>query len=231
MSGKRSTLANEFASTMQQLAAEAEKATPRRTELSAVPAPTDDLRKEFDDIQGRLAGLERAMNAGLDKLTAGLTDKSGELEGVMQRVDENLVALRKSETVNQRLFNSMHDELKAYRDNFMRDSLQKPFIRDLVVLFDDLSTVVAQMQSAGAASQWCGNLENAIHAIIEILQRMDVTIIEPRDKVERTMHRVVSYEPADFEEEDEQIVLRLKRGFLWRGQLLRPEEVVAKRFN
>ena len=32
-------------------------------------------------------------------------------------------------------------------------------------------------------------------------------------------------------EEDGQIVMRVKRGFVWRDQVLRPEEVVAKRFG
>ena len=49
--------------------------------------------------------------------------------------------------------------------------------------------------------------------------------------VDRIFHRVVSYEPADFAEEDGRIVMRIKRGFLWRDQVLRPEEVVAKRFQ
>jgi molecular chaperone GrpE (heat shock protein) len=49
--------------------------------------------------------------------------------------------------------------------------------------------------------------------------------------VDRAFHRVVSYEPADFAEEDGRIIMRVKRGFLWRDQVLRPEEVVAKRFG
>jgi molecular chaperone GrpE (heat shock protein) len=78
--------------------------------------------------------------------------------------------------------------------------------------------------------QWSANLDNAIHSLLEILNRMEVTEIEPKDTVDRAFHRVVSYEPADFVEDEGRIVMRVKRGFLWRGQVLRPEEVVAKRF-
>jgi molecular chaperone GrpE (heat shock protein) len=49
--------------------------------------------------------------------------------------------------------------------------------------------------------------------------------------VDRALHKVISFEPADFAEEDGQIIMRVKRGFLWRDQVLRPEEVVAKRFS
>jgi molecular chaperone GrpE (heat shock protein) len=125
-----------------------------------------------------------------------------------------------------------------YRDNFLHESLQKPFIRDLVIVFDDLSRLLAQLQSAvneenkrGPLTQWRDNLENAIHSLTEILHRMEVSEIEPKDMVDRALHKVISFEPADFAEEDGQIVMRVKRGFLWRDQVLRPEEVVAKRFN
>jgi len=49
--------------------------------------------------------------------------------------------------------------------------------------------------------------------------------------IDRALHRVVSYEPADFPEDDGRIVMRLKRGFLWRDKLIRPEEVIAKRWG
>ena len=58
-------------------------------------------------------------------------------------------AIRESETVNQKLFDSLHEELISYRDNFVRDSLQKPFIRDLLVLFDDLSSAGRAIREGG----------------------------------------------------------------------------------
>lgn len=71
----------------------------------------------------------------------------------MQRIEEHLVAIRGTESVNQRLFNSLHQELKNYRDDFLRESLQEPFIRDRVVLFDDLTSLVAQMELAANNSE------------------------------------------------------------------------------
>jgi molecular chaperone GrpE (heat shock protein) len=150
-----------------------------------------------------------------------------------------MAALRNTESVNERLFDSLHEELIKYRDNFLYESLQKPFIRDLLILFDDLSGLSSQLQTAveaneakrGKLVQWRDNLENAIHSLTEILHRMEVSEIEPKEMVDRAFHRVVSYEPSDFAEDDGRIVMRVKRGFLWRDQVLRPEEVVAKRFG
>lgn len=228
-------LADEFTSTMQQLVAEAEKTIgPAGSNAEDdQSAQTEALRNEVATTNERIAELERVIESGFDKLTAG--DQSSDMRERLQRLDDHVVALRNTETVNQRLFNSLHQELKNYRDNFLRESLQKPFIRDLVMLFDDLSSLAAQIQSSvtadGPIGQWSANLENALHAVIEILHRMEVSEIETKERVDRNFHRVLSYEPADFAEDDGLIVMRVKRGFIWHGQVLRPEEVVAKRFG
>ncbi len=234
-------LETEFASAMQQLVAEAQKTdTPVSFENAGMlHAEPDRLSNEIAALNERIAGMETVLSTGLEKLTAAMPSGANDIAGRLQRVDDNLVTLRNAESMNQRLFNSLHQELKSYRDNFLRESLQKPFIRDLVVLFDDLSSLSSQMQSAsggveakqGAVSQWSANLQNSIHALMEIMHRMEVAEIEPKEMVDRAFHKVVSYEPADFAEDDGRIVMRIKRGFIWRDQVLRPEEVVAKRFS
>jgi molecular chaperone GrpE (heat shock protein) len=229
-------ITDEFASTMQQLSAEAEKTLPKSGWNGN--GGGDQFAKildEFRALNGRMTSFEQAVLGRLEKLEN--VEKSDFAEQ-LRTMDENMVAIRNTDTVNQRLFDSLHDELIKYRDNFLHESLQKPFIRDLVILFDDLSGLLSQLQSAveskegkrGALGQWRDNLENAIHSLTEILHRMEVSEIEPKETVDRALHRVISFEPADFAEEDGQIVMRVRRGFLWRDQVLRPEEVVAKRF-
>jgi molecular chaperone GrpE (heat shock protein) len=230
-------ITDEFASAMQQLSAEAEKTLPGDGWNGESAEQFAQILEEFRALNGRMTSFEQTVLGRLEKLEN--VEKSDFAEQ-LRKMDEHMVALRNTETVNQRLFDSLHDELIKYRDNFLHESLQKPFIRDLVILFDDLSGMLSQLQSAveasegkrgGALGQWRDNLENAIHSLTEILHRMEVSEIEPKEMVDRTFHRVISFEPADFAEEDGQIVMRVKRGFLWRDQVLRPEEVVAKRFS
>ena len=226
---------------MQQLVAEAEKAKPVQVEDVAKEADkAEEMRKEFAALHDRIESLDERFSVGMQKLASALPQGEINLTERLEKMDESLRSLRNTETVNHRLFNSLHGELKEYRDNFLRDTLQKPFIRDLIVLFDDLTSLASQMHSAGNSlesrgqgmmGQWCDNLENAIHSVLEILHRMEVNEIEAKEKVDRSCHRVVSFEPADFPEEDGVIVMRVKRGFFWRDQVLRPEEVVAKRFH
>ena len=230
-------ITDEFASAMQQLSAEAEKTLPGEgSDKGNSGEQFAQILEEFRSLNGRMASFEKTVLSRLEKLES--TEKT-DLTEQLGKMDEHMVALRNTETVNQRLFDSLHEELIKYRDNFLHESLQKPFIRDLVILFDDLSGLLSQLETAGDASggkrgalgQWRDNLENAIHSLTEILHRMEVNEIEPKEKVDRALHRVVSFEPADYPEEDGQIVMRVKRGFQWRDQVLRPEEVVAKRFG
>jgi molecular chaperone GrpE (heat shock protein) len=228
---------DEFASTMQQLSAEAEKALPEeKWEESGHGVQFAQILREFSALNGRLQSLEETVASRLEK--AG-NARQADLAAEFRKMDEHMIALRSTESVNQRLFDSLHQELIRYRDNFLHESLQKPFIRDLLILFDDLTALSSQLQTAedggenkrGKLGQWRDNLENSIHSLTEILHRMEVSEIEQKEMVDRAFHRVVSYEPSDFAEDEGRIVMRVKRGFLWRDQVLRPEEVVAKRFG
>ena len=80
-------------------------------------------------------------------------------------------------------------------------------------------------------TQWRQNLDNAVHALIEILNRLEVTEVEAKERVDLSVHKVVSYEPAEYIEDEGRIVMRLKRGFMWRGKVLRPAEIIAKKFE
>ncbi|MDB6147890.1 MAG: grpE 2 [Spartobacteria bacterium] len=232
---------DEFAAAMQQLSAEAEKTLPpnliQHREMTAASSPESSQRSDEFDI--RFKNLEETIVKKIEDLAGTLAQNKGQDMAVrFRKIDEQLAAIRSSESVNQRLFDSLHEELLKYRDNFLHESLQKPFIHDLVHLYDDLNSLAEQLRTnageqkkRGAPAQWRDNLENSIHSLVEILHRFDVIEIEPKETVDRTLHRVVSYEPADFPEEDGQIIMRLKRGFFWRGRLIRPEEVIAKRYG
>lgn len=230
----------DFKVAMQQLSAEAEKVVPIVADGKSSPSqeagesatPSSFLGEHLQALQNSLLSRIETLAAEMD------TSRTAALNEHFKRMDEQLASIRSSENVNQKLFDSLHSELLKYRDNFLHESLQKPFIHDLVYLYDHLNGLCEQISVAAdekgthsCISQWRDNLENAIHSLVEILHRFEVMEIEPRERVDRACHRVLSYEPADFPEEDGSIVMRVKRGFVWRGKLIRPEEVIAKRFG
>lgn len=233
----------EFKVAMQQLSAEAEKILPMlpAEEPGSVLERSESTEAALqpDAISEQLHSLENSVMSRLERFAAEMeASRAAAFAEQFKKIDEQLTSIRSSESVNQQLFDSLHAELLKYRDNFLHESLQKPFIHDLVYLYDHLnglcdqiSTAVEEKGKRSRVSQWRDNLENAIHSLVEILHRFDVKEIEPRERVDRSYHRVISFEPADFPEEDGAIVMRVKRGFVWRGKLIRPEEVIAKRFG
>jgi molecular chaperone GrpE (heat shock protein) len=240
MSSKTAQQQQDFAVAMQQLSAEAEKILPvgQNNSLPEVRDPEESSQRP-NVFMERLEGLESSVLNRLEQIAAQMeASRAAAFADQFRKIDEQLASIRSTESVNQQLFDSLHSELLKYRDNFLHESLQKPFIHDLVYLYDHLNGLFDQLTNAaqekgkrGHVSQWRDNLENAIHSLVEILHRFDVKEIEPRERVDRACHRVINYEPADFPEEDGSIVMRVKRGFVWRGKLIRPEEVIAKRFG
>ena len=215
----------DFTAVMQGLSAQA-AAPPSAAAAESVPvANISVLISAIHSLGQRVEALEESVVRNFESIH-------------FQKIEDQLSAIRESETVNQKLFDSLHEELISYRDNFVRDSLQKPFIRDLLVLFDDLSTLAGQFEE-GADQEGSGpekarsrnNLSNILHFLLEILHRLEVKEIAESETVDRTLHRVISFEPAESEEENGRIVKRLKRGFTWHDRVLRAEEVIAKRFQ
>src|ERR1043165_9260663 len=153
-------ITDEFASAMQQLSAEAEKTLPENTWGKQQNGEQyAQILEEFRRLNGRMTSFEQIVLGRLEKLEK---TEQNDFAEQFRKMDENMAALRNTETVNQRLFDSLHEEMIKYRDNFLHESLQKPFIRDLVILFDDLSRILSQLQTAvdsgenkrGPLSQW-----------------------------------------------------------------------------
>ena len=89
----------------------------------------------------------------------------------------------------------------------------------------------SEEESRPEKAQARDNLNNMLHFLLEILHRLEVTEIEQMAVVDLNVHRVIGYVATDSPEEDGRIVRRVKYGFKWHGQLLRPEEVIAQRFG
>ena len=180
---------------------------------------------------------------------------SGPMEGISKdlarlgSIEKEIQRLGSVETANSKLFDALHAELKIYKDNFLFDSLQRPYIRDLVSLFDDLSELHVQTGKRAAdltakndgkdtdesthLNTLAGNLENQIAHMVEVFLRMEVVISRtavgtPHDKKN---HRTVAVEPTKDPGGDALVVRSIKPGFSWHERIIRPEDVVVSRWN
>ena len=205
-----------------------------------------------------MLGLEAATRAaGENKM---LLQKIGEkLDGKVAADAEAQMALpvladdlrgllEQKNGVSQRMFAALHEELKGYKDGFLLESVHKPIIRDLISLYDDLTAIHGQMQEtlvdAVRTSDVTGislserlktmdmNIEHNCEFLIEVLARLEVTLLPVgKGKLDMVTQRALAVEITSEREADGEIVRTLKRGFMWKGRVVRPEEVVMKKWK
>jgi molecular chaperone GrpE (heat shock protein) len=247
---------DQFAKEMQELAAQAALVPP--AELGPMDSPenpelADAVGKALRPLAEGLESVSRGVaesNRVLARLakeiepsegSAGAEDPAERITRTLDAIHAQVQRMGQVESANLRLFDALHAELKGYKDNFLFDALQKPFVRDLITLSDDLGVVQQQIEKRFGSlpetsnperdflSKLTMNLENTLAHFYEVLVRMEV---EPYESAEGSLldlkrHRALSVEPAMLPDHDGRIVRSLKQGFLWRERVIRPEEVVV----
>ena len=205
-----------------------------------------------------MQGLEAATRAAgenkvlLQKIGERLDEKAGtesEAQKSLPDLAENLRGLLDQKNgLSQRMFAALHEELKGYKDGFLLESVHKPIIRDLISLYDDLTAIHGQMQEtlvdAVHTSGVTGvslierlktmdmNIEHNCEFLIEVLARLEVSLLPVgTGKLDMVTQRALAVEIAEDPEADGDIVRTLKRGFMWKGRVVRPEEVVMKKWK
>jgi len=225
---------------------------------SGTPAPLGSQLTTAQLLRPVLLGLEALVRAsGENSALLGKLDNKIEkaAEGVTeaQNVLPDLIVslqslLDQKNGVNQRMFDALHEELKGYKDGFLLESVQKPVICDLISLYDELSLVNGQMQELlGEAANLQGpagrmvmdrvktmatNVQHNCEFIAEVLARLEVSMLPMGNgKLDKQSQRAVAVEAAEDPQEDGDIVQIKKRGFFWKGRVLRAEEVVMKKWR
>ena len=205
-----------------------------------------------------MLGLEAASRATgenkvlLQKISEKLDEKAvvvSEAQKALPALAEDLRGLLDQKNgVSQRMFAALHEELKGYKDGFLLESVHKPIIRDLISLYDDLTAIHTQMQETVVdAVRTCEvtgvalierlktmdmNIEHNCEFLIEVLARLEVSLLPVgTGKLDMVTQRALAVELAEDPAEDGNIVRTLKRGFMWKGRVFRPEEVVMKKWK
>jgi len=232
--------------------------TERAPSSSPAPAPAKGPVPAF--LKPLIKGLEAVTQATaensalLKKIDPAGSDSSDAQKGMARMMADLRAIVEARNTVSQNMFSALHQELKGYKDGFLLQTVHRPIIRDLVTLYDDVSELHKQLlkisdpaSSVEEASseeeaesspveervrQVATNMSHNMDFILEVLARLEVTVMSPgTDKLDKLSQKAVSLEPAESAEEDGQIVRSVRRGFIWKDAVLRPEEVVIKKWK
>ncbi len=193
-----------------------------------------------------LAGAQEANGGTLEKIGSALAAQ----ESLPRLMSEARLVIEQRNVVNKAMFEALHAELKGYKDGFLMEALHRPIIRDLISIFDDTSDILRQLrvnivmqESRGGVTgggivllenvnSACVNIEHNIGFVLEVLERMEVTMMPTNTgKLDKQRQRANSVEPTDDAEMDQMVVKVLKRGFQWKERVVRPEEVIIKKWS
>jgi molecular chaperone GrpE (heat shock protein) len=207
-----------------------------------------DIQRMLKPITSGIEALQRSQAEQLNSL-AKLDKIAVASEGVPIALAEARHAMESRNTVSKAMFEALHAELKSYKDAFILESVLRPVIRDMISVYDDMSEIHRQLSLtvttfgdqdlAGEAVSLVENTRNAItnldhnvHFILEVLERLDVLFTPvSTGKLDKKTQKAMSLEHTDNPDEDQQIVRILKRGFHWKERIIRPEEVVIKKWK
>lgn len=175
-----------------------------------------------------------------EQSAAANTDLPALLTGLQGLLDQK-------NNLNQRMFDALHEELKGYKDSFLLESVHKPVIRDLISLYDDLTTIHRQMSEAeheaadveggvgGKLHERLRTMENNLghncEFVLEVLARLEVFIMPISSGKHDRSQSAVAVELTDDPDDDGLIVRTVKRGFTWKGRPIRPEQVIIKKWK
>lgn len=195
----------------------------------------------------RAAGEQSQLLARIEKVAVAEAEAKQDLPKI---VAELKAMIETKNGLSQSMFTALHQELKGYKDSFLVQTVHRPIIRDLISLHDDLVEILRQVREALSDSRREAtdsapalaviervetietNLAHNVEFVIEVLARFEVALSpNGAGKLDKVMQRVVAVEDADHPDEDALVVRSLKPGFLWNDRILRPEEVVVKKWR
>lgn len=211
-----------------------------------------DATKLLQFLRPMVEAIKAISNATLEnkRMLAGLEIAVGQQAGVREFMIEVDQALQAKTSTNQKLFDTLYEEMKGYRDSFLLEVLHKPIVHDLIFLFDDLSEIHRQAREVVSILDshqhtrkpekkliekikvFERNLDHSVCSLVEVMERIEIQAFDvANEKLDKTTQRVVGIEPAASEEEDNKIIRNVRPGFRWRDRIIRPQEVMVKKWE
>ena len=245
----REPTTSDFDAQMQQLAAEVEKRSAHQA-AAGNQMPKSEKLAVFRDLLVPMAKRLETIQKAVEGIACSESQADADtLENRLENLAAQLEKKTALESANEKLFDRLHEELKSYKDAFLFEALQRPVIQEVIMLFDVLQqlTQQARAEADGAKSQrssrkkgtvaepmrvMAENLENVMHLVGETFERLGVRRLEaPEDCKDKAAYRILRVDEADSEEDDGRISEVTRIGFVWRNSVLRPADVVVKRWG
>lgn len=193
-------------------------------------APRDQRRQRPGAQSAHGSGKPELMSAVLQNLQQ-LTTRATHLESNTQKIARALVEIVKEGENRKRAYDVLYDEMRQYKENFLWQC-QKPLFMDLITLFDSILRVERQYEAMEGMEKVAGDFRYLKDELLETLYRYDVELIEEHpDRLDIGFQKPIKRVDTDDPAEDRAVVKVVREGFAREGMILRPQEIVVKRYS
>lgn len=169
-----------------------------------------------------------AVSSGRDPILSSLASLSADLASLRLVVEKRLSYDRAKEKA--------FDHLYAELEDFKRDAAyqeKRPMLIDLILLFDRMEVIYNDVRSsASVPPSFAELLQTLSDELLEILYRREVEMITSSSKsFDPRWQRAIGAESTNIPSENNQVAQVVRRGFRYRQTILRPEEVIIRKYQ
>lgn len=167
----------------------------------------------------------------------GLRDHLAQMQSEMLRMSQLVESINERESSQEKVFNTLHSELRGYKNDFIYEHL-KPIVRPLLFLYDSMEQFNAEIEESnknlrGFEARSMSpklvrqNIDYFKDQLVEALRICEVTPMDtPRGKLNPKIHKVIDVVPVKAEQ-DGNIQRVIRSGWYINQQVLRPAEVIV----
>lgn len=167
-----------------------------------------------------------------DELMSVMNDNNNLLQEIKGFIQDRL----EYDDVKEKAFNKLYEEMKEQKEQAaLFDKAVEPLLRDLLLLYDNMKQFESSLvnQQDLSKEKILQNFKYIVDDLIETLYRQDVIPMNEdfSTPFNSKLQRAIKTEFTDNVSEDYGILKILRNGFKWREKILRPQEVMIKRFK
>lgn len=190
---------------------------------------THDVIEDTENIspsQGRTKTRESESGEILSSLKENTT--------LLHEIKEVIQNKLEYDAVKEKAFDKLYEEMRRQKEaSDLQDRAVKPVLSDLLLLYDSMKKFEKSMDIQSIKeNEILQNFRYLIEELLEILYRQEVLPIEENtsDIFNSKIHKATKTENAESMDDNFKIVNIVRNGFTWRDKVLRPQEVIIKRF-
>jgi len=195
----------------------------QETEIKIAAAPESVSTEEVGESEQK---------KGLNELVSMLIENNGVLTEIKDLIQNRL----EYDAVKEKAFDKLYEDMRQQRElpNILDRNI-KPLLTDLLLLYDNMNKFAKSLtiQQSSNSETILQEFKYLLDDLLETLYRQEVIPIQDdgSGNFNSKLHKATKTEATETQDEDFKIVNIVRQGFLWRDKVLRPQEVVIKRFE